>query len=246
MARTTGAYPLQTMIDRLSFPVGQEAIMDVHKPKAAHSWREFLIEIGTIICGILIALMLEQVVDALRWRRETDEASEAIRKELALDAAALRGLQSQDVCIDKRLALLADWTQGRARINSANLSSWENRPHLWSLGSSAWDVAKAGGIAAHLPYETRVRLAGIYASIANLEPHIWRERDDWTQLARAEGKASLDPAAAQAIRESISVIRTETSQRRFNVTDLLRDISDYGVRPDRTYPPNLSLCEPPK
>ena len=33
--------------------------MEIHKPKAAHSVREFLIEIGTIVCGILIALGLE-------------------------------------------------------------------------------------------------------------------------------------------------------------------------------------------
>jgi hypothetical protein len=26
--------------------------MDIHRPKAAHSIREFLVEIGTIICGI--------------------------------------------------------------------------------------------------------------------------------------------------------------------------------------------------
>ena len=29
--------------------------MDIHKPKAAHSIREFLIEIGAIICGIIRA-----------------------------------------------------------------------------------------------------------------------------------------------------------------------------------------------
>lgn len=36
--------------------------MDIHKPKAAHSWREFLTEIGAIVCGILIAIRLERRV----------------------------------------------------------------------------------------------------------------------------------------------------------------------------------------
>lgn len=40
--------------------------MEIHKPKAAHSWREFLVEIGTIVCGILIALGLEQVVETVQ------------------------------------------------------------------------------------------------------------------------------------------------------------------------------------
>jgi hypothetical protein len=39
--------------------------VDIHKPKAAHNGREFAIEIATIICGIVIALGLEQLVEAL-------------------------------------------------------------------------------------------------------------------------------------------------------------------------------------
>ena len=39
--------------------------MEIHKPKAAHSWREFLVEIGTIVIGILIALGLEQEMQAI-------------------------------------------------------------------------------------------------------------------------------------------------------------------------------------
>ncbi len=41
--------------------------MEIHKPKAVHRWREFLIEIGTITFGILIALGLEQGIEALHW-----------------------------------------------------------------------------------------------------------------------------------------------------------------------------------
>ena len=59
--------------------------MEIHKPKAAHSFREFLIEIGTIICGILIALGLEQTVEAVRTAREVAEAREALHREMALD-----------------------------------------------------------------------------------------------------------------------------------------------------------------
>ena len=60
--------------------------MDIHKPKAAHSWREFLIEIGTIICGILIALGLEQVVESVHRGSEVREAREALHKELSINA----------------------------------------------------------------------------------------------------------------------------------------------------------------
>ncbi|MFX7949427.1 hypothetical protein ABTK52_18685, partial [Acinetobacter baumannii] len=90
--------------------------MDIHKPKAAHSWPEFLIELGTIVCGILIALVLEQAVEAMRWRSETDEAMAAIRYELATDAGQVQGLIDQQRCIDRRLEILTDWAQGRTQI----------------------------------------------------------------------------------------------------------------------------------
>jgi hypothetical protein len=38
--------------------------MDIHKPKPIHNFREFLSEIGVIVCGVLIALILEQAVEA--------------------------------------------------------------------------------------------------------------------------------------------------------------------------------------
>ena len=56
--------------------------MDIHRPKAAHSVREFLIEIGTITCGILIALGLEQAVEQLHSRHETEEVDKALRLEV--------------------------------------------------------------------------------------------------------------------------------------------------------------------
>ena len=55
--------------------------MDIHKPRAAHSWREFAIEIGTIVCGIVIAIGLEQAVEWLHHEGELRETREALTKE---------------------------------------------------------------------------------------------------------------------------------------------------------------------
>jgi hypothetical protein len=56
--------------------------MEIHKPKATHNWREFLTEIGTIVCGLLIALGLEQVVEALHAHHLIEQAEEAMRSEI--------------------------------------------------------------------------------------------------------------------------------------------------------------------
>ena len=55
--------------------------MHIHKPKALHGWREFLGEIGVIVCGVLIAIVLDQSVEALRHRAEAKEMAGKLREE---------------------------------------------------------------------------------------------------------------------------------------------------------------------
>jgi hypothetical protein len=220
--------------------------MDIHKPKPWHGVREFLKEYVIIVVGVLTALAAEQAVEWLHWRHETQGAMAAIRSELARDAAALQGLGAQDVCIDKRLALLADWSRGNVQINNEHLTDMDDRPRLWSLYSSAWEVAKTGTVAAHIPIEERNKLASLYDQIANQEAHIWRERDDWTALVTFAAADRLDAEDAKALRGAIAVIRTQAAQRRFNTPDLVQAIADFGIKPNQTLAPNSALCDPPK
>ncbi len=55
------------MIDTVEpAPPHEEPPMEIHKPHAAKTWKEFFIELGTIVIGILIAIALEQTVDYFR------------------------------------------------------------------------------------------------------------------------------------------------------------------------------------
>jgi hypothetical protein len=59
--------------------------MDIHKPKPVHSIREFLSEIAVVVCGILIAIALEQGVEALHAGHETETLDRALRIEVKHD-----------------------------------------------------------------------------------------------------------------------------------------------------------------
>ncbi len=72
--------------------------MDIHKPKAIHSWREFLKELGTIVLGILIALGLEQAVEARREHQLAAEAHEAILAEMQVDLDRVDYRMRQQAC----------------------------------------------------------------------------------------------------------------------------------------------------
>jgi hypothetical protein len=57
-------------------------MLDVHPPEhPAHSWRDFFIHIGTICLGLLIAIGLEQAVEALHRDHQRHELLEQLGAE---------------------------------------------------------------------------------------------------------------------------------------------------------------------
>jgi hypothetical protein len=57
-------------------------MLDVHPPEhAAHTWRDFLIHIATIVIGLLIAVGLEQTVEYIHHRHQLSEVHESLRLE---------------------------------------------------------------------------------------------------------------------------------------------------------------------
>ncbi len=58
-------------------------MLDIHPPEhAAHTWRDFLIHIATIVVGLLIAIGLEQTVEYLHHRHQIEIARERIHEEI--------------------------------------------------------------------------------------------------------------------------------------------------------------------
>jgi hypothetical protein len=57
-------------------------MLDIHPPRqAARSWKDFFIHLGTIVIGLLIAISLEQSVEAMHHRQEVRETRIALQKE---------------------------------------------------------------------------------------------------------------------------------------------------------------------
>src|SRR5580692_9071880 len=57
-------------------------MLDVHAPhQTVHTWRDFFTHLGTIAIGLLIAIGLEQSVEALHHRQEVAETRTALHEE---------------------------------------------------------------------------------------------------------------------------------------------------------------------
>lgn len=180
--------------------------MDIHKPKAAHSWREFLIEIGTITCGVLIALGLEQVVEQAHWRHEVEAERTALHGEARdnLSTAAYR--VALDPCISRRLAEIEEGFRRQAKGQPLGFHQAVTKPPSWSASTGSWDIAVSGQALGHMPDSEKLAFSDAFDTykafhqLRTEEDAIWRRLSlinhpailgpgDWVELHQAFGQA---------------------------------------------------------
>jgi hypothetical protein len=56
-------------------------MLDVHMPHATHTWKDFFIHIATITVGLLIAVGLEQAVEAVHRHHQLNRRQEDLHGE---------------------------------------------------------------------------------------------------------------------------------------------------------------------
>jgi len=136
-----------------------ENIMHVHKPKPVNSFREFLSEIGVIVVGIVIAVLLEQAVEAVNRSREVSEAREALHAEIYENAERLKLTIEQNTCLEQQLDAYAAWARGGAKPPPY-------RAFAPALKVEVWDAIKASAVA-HMPLKERIHLSSFYGLMNN-------------------------------------------------------------------------------
>lgn len=187
--------------------------MEIHRPKAARSWREFCIEIATIICGILIALGLEQGIEWLHWRHEAHVAREA----LSFDFRRLVGMAAQtdaySPCVARRLGEFSDaldQAQTTARLPPMGFGGMPLFQG-WSLRSLPGITA--GQTLAHLSNHDQLALSYVVASMDWARADRDEASRDWGVLHTMIGPgrptsdaeiASLRAALGRAAREAVT------------------------------------------
>ena len=186
------------------------AEMEIHRPKAAHSWREFLVEIGTIVLGILIALGLEQSIEALHERQLAHEAQEAIDAEMRGDLDLIAERLSRQACIERRLAevaaLLGGWQSGKAPPEGLSLGDPGDAP----LIDQRWQANLNSGRFSRQSASDQARQADFYTRLRILNDVLQREHYAWSQLRTLElGPGLLSPDMRPRLTEALQSARTD-------------------------------------
>jgi hypothetical protein len=210
--------------------------LEVHPPDhAIHSWRDFIIHIATIVVGLLIAIGLEQSVEALHHRHLLHQAREQLREEIAVNRKTL-----------KRDKYLLEVAHGESRYNIDLLSSPQADASKrlkfgWSwnaMQSSAWTTARETGALAFMPYDEVQALALVYGQqdVVNTEAteHIHHYAASLALIERhgeleSVEVSSLSPAEREQLANSFAGNVTEIELLR----DLLTSLDKLYAIPEK-------------
>ena len=121
-------------------------------PPRRHTWRDFFIHIATIVVGLLIAIGLEQTVEAIHHRHIVRQARENLHQEIERNARLMiddrRYLESNRNTLLRNITILQ-----QIKANPRQPHEPLHFPWAWfGPSSAAWNTARDTGAVALLPY----------------------------------------------------------------------------------------------
>jgi hypothetical protein len=136
-------------------------MIDVHPPEhGIHGVRDFFIHLLTITIGLLIALGLENVAEAMHHRHQRNEAVETIRQELRANHEHLETTRPRMDAELETLKQIAQCLQQKEKAASCD----GIRPGMTvvQLDTAAWSTAKATGVLQYMDYKVAQNMASAY------------------------------------------------------------------------------------
>ena len=197
----TGASYTELDPPNIQNPAEESPMLDVHPPHhAIESWKQYLLHMSTIVLGLLIAIGLEQSVEALHRAHERNDLREALRRD---NEKAIVDAQNGEEVEIPSLAWLtsrADLVQHAIATGKPPIGNLPRAPHVSSdlPIDPAWNAAKASGL---LPLLSREEVQ-VFSQMDFLFTHCQRAYDSGVAASRrrAEFEAKhLSPADSRSI-----------------------------------------------
>jgi hypothetical protein len=136
--------------------------MELHHPAPIRTLKEFLTHLGIVTLGILIALGLEALVDALHHRKLAAEAVDGFRHELADNRAqVVEVLKGMPRLREQILAQIAGLTAPAPPVGTTEAIKYPGISFNL-MTTASWDTAIATQALNDIPYATAKRYSEAY------------------------------------------------------------------------------------
>jgi len=158
-------------------------MLDVHAPEhGINGARDFFIHLLTITAGLLIAIALEQSVEALHHRHQRKEAEELIRQEIRGNRTALqeneKGLTAELNGMKDALKILDGISNGQSGTLQQNQLQFREGP----MQDSAWRTASTTGVLSYMDYDEVQRFSDAYKEQDELQAMAQLTINDYLEL----------------------------------------------------------------
>src|ERR1044072_3032775 len=109
-----------------------EPIVEPADKNGGIDWRSVVLELATIIAGVLIALVVDRLVRDFDARQDATEARANLRVEIGTNLGRIGSrLDAQD-CVLRRLDEIAAYLAAMRDGRHPARPSWIGRPHTWA------------------------------------------------------------------------------------------------------------------
>lgn len=152
---------------------------------------DLLVETFSVLLGVLLALLINNHVQARQTAHKVAEAQSSIRAELLADRERLVSMASYYHGINQQLDA-AD-KAGHPVAHCDDLPDWKGLITPL-LVRAAYDTAAGSGVFADMPFERTSRIAGLYAELARYEAFAYKV-EDWMVQRSMATSLHLDGAA---------------------------------------------------
>ena len=184
--------------------------MHFHLPKPLHGWREFAGEVGIIVLGVLIALGLEQIAQAVHDAASKREAQQAIYAEIRQNLSYMTARMETQPCVERRLDQIGSLLATAGDGPLAPQPKWIGQPAIWFNSDERWQAATGSGRASLFSPDEQSRLGGVYVATKQFVAAEEREQEAWAQLRGLESwTGPLGPAGRVHFISALQAARLE-------------------------------------
>ena len=149
-------------------------MLEPHPPHSAmHTWKDFFIHIATIVIGLLIAVGLEQTVEAIHHRHQVAETRDALLTERAINLKVTADdtilFRREAAALENNLLVLDALRKrpGTPRAELPGILTWHSDLQT-ALPHTSWSTAEQTGITGLMPVEEVRQQADLYEHLDRL------------------------------------------------------------------------------
>ena len=205
--------------------------MDRSKRAQMERRRECAREIVIVTLGVLIALGIGEIADAIRWEGRVRTSMAAIRVDLGAMRYDLNERIVLQPCLEEKLEMIAAVIKQARRTNQLPEVQGLAKFPMRKMEFANWEVAKVEGITLHMSRDEAVSLGHIYSGLESFPgASNGPEMRVWSRLmAMEDAPGPIDSALLAEFTMAYQEAKTYAYQSKVIAEQIDADLAQRGI-----------------